>query len=310
MQDLNDLYLFAAVVQHKGFSPAGRVLGIPKSKLSKHVARLEARLGVRLIERSTRRFQVTDLGQEFYEQCQQVLAGVEVAEALVAKARAEPRGVVRLACPPDIAQGLMARMMPAFLKRYPEVRVQMLVSNRRVDLIEERVDIALRVRTRLDTDPNLTMRVLGQSRLVLVASPDFIARHGGGIGIDSLGGLPTLTSTEQVLQDIWHLTGPDGRTVQVEHEPRVSSSSFMVLKHAAIDGIGVALLPEQVADDAINAGTLIRILPEWTAPLGTIHLVFTTRQGLLPAVRALIDHIVREYPRLMRECTETLQMPA
>ncbi|WP_239503649.1 LysR family transcriptional regulator, partial [Stenotrophomonas maltophilia] len=82
-------------------------------------------LGVRLIERSTRRFQVTDLGQEFYEQCQQVLAGVEVAEALVAKARAEPRGVVRLACPPDIAQGLMARMMPAFLKRYPEVRVQM-----------------------------------------------------------------------------------------------------------------------------------------------------------------------------------------
>ncbi|WP_170181763.1 LysR family transcriptional regulator [Phreatobacter stygius] len=307
MQDLNDLYLFAAVVQHKGFSPAGRALDIPKSKLSKHVARLEQRLGVRLIERSTRRFRVTDIGQEFYQQCQSVLAGVEVAEALVAKARAEPRGIVRLACPPDIAQSLMARILPAFLKRFAEVKVQMLVANRPVDLIEERVDVALRVRTRLDTDPNLTMRILGQSRQVLVASPDFIARHGGHIGVETLGLVPTLSSTEQFVQDTWHLTDPDGRKVEVAHEPRLSGSSFAMLKQAAIEGLGVALLPEQVADDAIDAGALVLVLPGWTAPMGTIHLVFTTRQGLLPAVRALIDHIVKEYPRMMKECTEALR---
>ena len=304
MQDLNDLYLFAAVVRHGGFSPASRGLGLPKSKLSKHVARLEQRLGVRLIERSTRRFRVTDLGQEFYEQCQSVVAGAEAAEALVARARAEPRGLVRFACPPGIADGVMAAIMPPFLQRFAEVRVQMLVSNRAVDLIEERVDLALRVRTKRDGDPGLTMRVLGQSRAVLVASPGFVAGHGGGIDVETLGDLPTLSMNEQANEDVWRLTDPTGLTVDVKHRPRLTSGSFDVLRQAALDGLGIALLPEQTASEALTAGRLVQVLPDWAAPIGTSHLVFTTRRGLLPAVRALIDHIATEYPRFTRACEE------
>ena len=300
MQDLNDLYLFAAVVRHGGFSPASRGLGLPKSKLSKHVARLEQRLGVRLIERSTRRFRVTDLGQEFYEQCQSVVASAEAAEALVARARAEPRGLVRLSCPPGIADGVMAAILPPFLERFPEVRVQMLVSNRAVDLIEERVDVALRVRTRLDSDPGLTMRVLGHSKAVLVAAPAFVAAHGGRIDIETLGDLPTLSMNEQAAEDVWQLTEPAGRTVDVRHRPRLASGSFYVLLQAALDGIGIALLPEQVPGEALARGELVQLLPEWATPIGTSHLVFTTRRGLLPAVRALIDHIATEYPRFIR----------
>lgn len=304
MQDLNDLYLFAAVARHGGFSPASRALGLPKSKLSKHVSRLEQRLGVRLIERSTRRFRVTDLGQEFYEQCQSVVASAEAAEALVARARAEPRGLVRFACPPGVADGVIAAILPPFLKRFPEVRVQMLVSNRAVDLIEERIDLALRVRTRLDSDPGLTMRVLGQSRAVLVATPGFLAEHGGRVDVETLGGLPTLSMNEQASEDVWRLTDPAGRTIDIKHRPRLTSGSFDVLWRAALDGLGIALLPEQVASEALTAGRLVQLLPEWAAPIGTSHLVFTTRRGLLPAVRALIDHIAAEYPRFTQACED------
>ncbi|WP_439575717.1 LysR family transcriptional regulator [Phreatobacter sp.] len=302
MLDLNDLALFAAVVRHEGFSPAGRALGLPKSKLSKHVARLEARLGIRLIERSTRRFRVTETGEEVYQQCQAMLAGAEAAEAAALRARAKPSGVVRVACPPDFGHNLMARIIPDFMQRNPAVKVQLNVSNRRVDLIEERIDIALRVRTRLDTEPDLTLRILGQSRSYLVASPGFVARQGGAIGIDRLPALPTLTHAEGVLRDHWMLTGPDGQPHDLVHEPVLACGDFVVLRQAALDGLGVALLPDQVCQAELDAGRLVQLLPEWSTPFGTIHMVFGPRRGLLPAVRALIDHIVAEYPRVIGEC--------
>lgn len=303
MQDLNDLALFAAVVRHQGFAPAARALAMPKSKLSKRVARLELRLGVRLIERSTRRVRVTETGEEVYRQCQAMLAGAEAAEAAALRARAEPSGTVRIACPPNFGHNVMAVILPEFMKRHPAVKVQLNVSNRRVDLIEERVDIALRVRTRLDTDPDLTVRVLGQSRSLLVASPDFLARH-GPVDIARLGRLPTLTHTEQASRERWLLTAPDGRTEEVIHEPVLCCSDFAILRSAALAGLGIALLPDQVCSEEVEAGRLVQVLPDWTTPFGTIHMVFGTRRGLLPAVRALIDHIVAEYPRLMRECAE------
>jgi DNA-binding transcriptional LysR family regulator len=304
MLDLNDLSLFAAVVKHEGFSPAARALQLPKSKLSKHVARLEGRLGVRLIERSTRRFRVTETGQEVYQQCQAMLAGAEAAESAALRARAEPSGVVRVACPPDFGYNLMAFILPDFMKRYPAVKVQLNVSNRRVDLIEERVDIALRVREKLDTEPDLTLRILGQSRSLLVASPDFVARQDGAIDLARLRTLPTLTHAEGVLQDRWQLTGPDGHSEEVVHEPILACSDFTILRNAALAGLGVALLPDQVCSDEVEAERLVQLLPDWTTPFGTIHMVFGTRRGLLPAVRALVDHIVAEYPRIMSECAE------
>lgn len=304
MLDLNDLALFAAVVKHRGFSPAARALKLPKSRLSKHVARLEARLGVRLIERSTRRFRITETGEEVYQQCQAMLAGAEAAEAAAARARAEPSGLVRVACPPDFGHNLMAVILPEFMKRHPGVTVHLNVSNRRVDLIEERVDIALRVRTRLDTEPDLTVRILGQSRSYLVASPDFLARHGGVIDIDRLADLPTLTHAEGALSDRWDLTGPNGASRELVHQPVLACGDFIVLRHAALAGLGVALLPDQVCHAELDSGRLVQVLPDWTTPFGTIHMVFGSRRGLLPAVRALIDHIVAEYPRVIRQCTE------
>ncbi|MGQ0486397.1 MAG: LysR substrate-binding domain-containing protein [Hyphomicrobiales bacterium] len=302
MQDLNDFYFFAAVVNHGGFSAAARALKLPKSRLSKHVTQLENRLGVRLIERSTRRFKVTELGQEFHRQCEAVVAGAEEAEAIVARARAEPRGTLRVSCPPTLSNHIMAEILPPFMKAHPKVRVQMTVSNRRVDLIEERVDVAIRVRTRLDTDPDLTLRILGNSRLVLVASPAFAAANAGRLTPETVGELPTLSFVEDIDQNVWRLADSTGRAAEIGHQPILACSDINVQIAAAMAGLGVALAPDDIVSSAIGDGRLVQVLPEWTATNGIIHLVFTSKRGLLPATRALIDHLVKEFPAAMRRC--------
>lgn len=146
--DLNDLAYFAEVVNHGGFAAAGRALREPKSKLSRRVSGLEERLGLRLIERSSRRFRVTETGQEFYERCRAMLAAAEQAEALVLEAQAEPHGRIRFSCPTGMVAPV-SDLITSFLARFPKVRIQLVATDRGVDLIDERIDLALRVRTEL-----------------------------------------------------------------------------------------------------------------------------------------------------------------
>ncbi|WP_437562804.1 LysR family transcriptional regulator [Sorangium sp. So ce542] len=290
MQDLNDFFFFAEVVANGGFAKAGRALRQPKSKLSRRIAQLEARLGVRLIERSSRRFSVTEVGQAFYERCRSVMSEVALAEAVVAEAQGEPQGLVRLSCPTGLME-LVGPILPSFMERYPRVALQVIPTNRRVDLIEERIDIALRVRTKLDTDATLTRKTLAKSRRLLVASPALARRLGGAPEIAALASVPTLSQSEQAGGDAWELVGPDGQTHVVHHAPRLSCGDFAALREAAIAGLGVALLPDHIAAADLRAGKLVRVFPEWYVTEGIVHLVFTSRRGLPPAVRALIEHL-------------------
>jgi DNA-binding transcriptional LysR family regulator len=280
MQDLNDFYFFAAVVNHGGFSAAARALKVPKSRLSKHVTALEQRLGVRLLERSTRKLRVTDLGQDFYRQCEAIVAGAEEAEALVARSKSEPHGTLRVSCPPGIATFILASILPGFMKANPRVRVELLVFNRRVDLIEERVDVAIRVRTELSGEPNLTVRMLGKDRIVMVASPNFVEAHRDRLTPEGLASMPTLSFTGEGGRDMWMLTGEDGRTVEVRHSPVLVCANFNVLAEAATAGLGVALMPDHACAQAIRAGRLMQVMPEWSASDGIVHLVFTSKRGM------------------------------
>ena len=291
MQDLNDFYYFAAVVTHHGFASAARALGVPKSSLSRRIARLEARLGVRLLERSSRRFGVTELGEEFYERSRAVLADAEAAEDAVARVRAEPRGLVRASGPPGIMQGALAAALPRFLAAHPQVRVQILVTNRRVDLIEERVDVAVRVRARLDTDADFQVKPLGRGLLLLAASPDFLRHHFRPTTPAELARLPTLSFNERPNGDAWVLGGPGGAQETVAHEPRLSCGDFAALLEAAVAGTGVALLPDSVVGDAFRDGRLERVLPDWHGGEELVHLIFPPRRALLPAVRLFIDFL-------------------
>jgi len=295
--DLNDYAYFAEVVAHGGFAAAGRALREPKSKLSRRIAGLEARLGLRLIERSSRRFRVTDTGQAFYERCRAMLAEAEQAEALVLQAQAEPHGRVRFSCPTGMLQPISG-LISSFLARYPKVRLQLVATDRAVDLIEERIDLALRVRGSLNSDAELTMRSLGISTRILVAAPQLASQIGH---VEQLAALPTLATNEAADDLEWHLEATDGRKQVIRIMPRLGCEDIAAVRDAAVDGLGVAILPDHVCVDALQAGRLARVLPEWRGLQGIVHLVFTTRRGLPPAVRALIDHLAAGFPRTVSE---------
>jgi DNA-binding transcriptional LysR family regulator len=291
--DLNDYLYYAEVVAHGGFAAASRVLHIPKSKLSRRISRLEDRLGVCLIERSTRHFRVTDLGRSFYLRCRAIIEEAQLAEAIVAEAKSEPRGDVRFSCPTGLLE-IVAPTLPLFLTRYPDVRLQMLAMDRPVDLLHEGVDLALRVRTKLDGGTTLKMRSLGISRKILVSDRQFAAAIGGDI--DKLGDVPTLGTSEEPGEAEWTLVGPSGQTKRVRHDPRMRCSDLAAIRDAAAMGMGVALLPDHTCREHLAQGKLVRILPEWHSPDGFVHVVFTARKGLPAAVRAFLDHLIEAFP--------------
>jgi len=293
--DLNDYVTFAEVVAHGGFTAAGRALREPKSKLSRRVSALEARLGVRLIERSSRRFRVTEVGQTFYERCRAMMLEAERAEALVAEAQAEPHGRIRMSCPRNLVKAVSA-IVRGFLARYPKVQLQLVASDRAVDLIEERIDVALRVRHELTSDASLTMRSLGRSRWILVASPQIASSLNADI--TDLASVQTMGTSDEAGEITWVLEREDGARHEFRHEPRLTCADYAVLCDAAADGLGVAFLPDHACAAHVTAGKLVRVFWDWRSRDGIVHIVFTTRRGLPPAVRALVDHLAKEFPDL------------
>jgi len=289
MQDVNDLYYFALVAQHAGFSAAARKLHIAKSALSKRVARLEDRMGTRLIERSSRGFRLTALGEEVFSQCEGIIAGVEGAQAAAIRATARPRGVVRFACPPGLAYDAVSSILPGFLLTYPEVRLAMAVSNRRVDLIEDGFDVALRVREQLDSDAALVVRRLGFSRRILVASPAHLAIRPPPGAVAGLAAGPTLSVGDEIGPERWRFLGVDSAEASVEVTHSFVASDFRVLLEAA-------MVPQANCRAALADGRLVQVLPGWHSLDSIVHLVFTTRRGLLPATRALVDYLAQELP--------------
>lgn len=309
MHDLNELAHFAAVAQHGGFTAASRATGIPKSSLSKSVSRLEQRLQLKLLERSTRRFRVTEVGREFHEHCLAMLESAESAEAVAARATSEPGGRVRMSCPQALLHELVGDVLPGFLLRYPKVHLELKVIGRRVDLIEEGIDVAMRARQRIDDDRSMIARPLGRSKLVLVASPAFLRQHPVSC-LDDVGKQPTIALQADGRATEWQFTHLDGRSGSVVQQPRLASGDSAPLLAAVLRGVGIALLPSHVCRRHLQAGDLVEVLPDWTTPYGTVHLVFTTRKGLRPSVRVLVDYLVAEVRALLGDPEADAAPPA
>ncbi|MDE2407662.1 MAG: LysR family transcriptional regulator [Xanthomonadaceae bacterium] len=299
MQDLNDLYYFAAVVDHGGFAAAERALGIPKSRLSRRISALESELGVRLLQRSTRRFAVTDVGTSVHRHAQSMLAEAQAAREVVDHLSAEPRGSVRVSVPVSMAQQQFPKLLPEFMALYPKVRVQMTISNRRVDVINEGVDVAIRVRSKLDDDGSLVMRSFGQIQELLVASPQYLKRAGRPQSPEELTEHVTLSVSEDEARQRWELHGPDGEVRRIDLQPRITGFDFPMMLTMARDGIGITLLPETVCADSVRRGELEVVLPQWRLPQGIAHAVFASRRGMLPAVRVFIDFLAERLPPML-----------
>lgn len=297
---LDDLYYYAMVVRHGGFAAAGRALGVPKSRLSRHVNTLEEQLGVRLLQRSTRRFVVTDTGQQLFRHCEAMLAEAEAALEVVETARSEPRGRIRVACPVAVAENMLAPVLPRFLARHPQVRVDLVVSNRRVDLLGEGFDAALRVRTAPSGEDGVVMRSFAELCELLVASPAYLAAAGAPEVPADLAAHQILAFDAEREKHAWQLRSADGHESRVELQPRLCCHSFPVLLQSALAGLGIALLPESTVRAALARGDLLPVLPGWSLPQGIFHVVFPHRRGLLPAVRAFIDFLAETMPLAAR----------
>ena len=296
--DLNELFYFAQVVNHGGFSPASRALGIPKSKLSRHVASLEVRLGVQLLLRSSRSFAVTEVGKRFHAHCSTMLAEAHAAEESVAMALAEPSGVVRLTCPVTLLATRVGKMLSAFMVAYPRVQLLVDETNRRADVIGEGLDIAIRVRPLPLQDSDLVLRVLAERRQCLVASPELAARWPVVTGPDDLSPWPTMDVATPKDTHRWVLFNADGEREDIRHQPRFVTQSMLALREAALDGVGVVQLPVMMVRDELERGLLQPVLPGWEPRPETIHAVYASRRGQLPAVRALLDFLSAQFERL------------
>lgn len=295
MQDLNDLYYFAQVVEHGGFAPAGRALGMPKSKLSRRVALLEERLGVRLIQRSTRHFSVTQVGQSFYSHCKAMLVEAEAAEEAIEVTRSEPRGVVRMTCPVSLLDTLVAPMLADFMVEYPRVEVHLEATNRRVDVIVEGVDIALRVRPPPLEDSELVMRMLAELSQCLVASPALLEQYGLPQGPAELSRYPSLDLGMPQNEHAWKLFGPDGAQATIYHRPRFITRGMLALRAAAMAGVGVVQLPTLMITEQLARSELVAVIPDWRPRHEIAHAVFASRRGLLPSVRVLVDFLAMRF---------------
>ena len=299
MQDLNDLYYFVKVIESGGFAPAERAIGVPKSKLSRRIARLEERLGVRLMHRSTRRFSVTDIGQRYYEHCQAMLVEAEAAQEVVEQVQGEPCGTIKVTCPVGLLHFHVGDMVAEFLSRYPKVSLELEATNRRVDVLAEGVDVALRVRPMPLEDSELVLRVLSDRGQCLVVSPDLVDQMGGlPENPAGLAQWPALTRSGSLAEQVWTLYDNTGGKQQVTYVPRYATTDMQALKKAALAGAGVVQLPLLMLNRELGSGALVRLLPEWAPRREVIHLVFPSRRGMLPAVRAFIDYLAEQYSQI------------
>jgi DNA-binding transcriptional LysR family regulator len=292
MLNLNDLRLFALVVDHGGFAPAARHLAVPKSTLSKRVAALESQLGVRLLQRTSRSFSVTEAGRDLHRHATAMLVEAEAAEHTVRGRMAEPTGTVRITASVPTAQLLLAPLLPGLARALPKVGIVLQATDRFVDIVQEGIDIALRSHFAPLPDSGLVQRQLEYDPGWLVASPAYLLERGEPSQPEDLASHDGLLVDPG--QAAWRLADGHGRTTDATPFPRFHADEAVVLLEAARAGLGIACLPAKLCRALIAGGVLRRVLPDWNAGGVTTTLLMPHRRGLLPSVRAVADFLVEQ----------------
>ncbi len=292
MDNLSALAVFARVVEAGGFSAAARQLGLSKSAVSKQVSRLEDRLGARLLNRTTRRLSTTEVGAAFYQRCQRIVAEVEEAELAVSRLHGEPRGTLRVNAPMSFGILHVAPALPGFMALHPELRVDMVLNDRQVDLIEEGFDVAVRI-ARL-TDSSLIARKLAPLRQAVCATPEYWRRHAMPARPEDLAGHNCLLYTYLPNPGEWRFRGPEGPfTVSISGNLRVNNGD--ALKEAALGGLGVFLGPTFIVGEELRDGRLEAGLEEFAENEGAIYAVFPHSRHLSAKVRAFVDFLAERF---------------
>ncbi len=299
MLDLNDYFFFVQIVDRGGFTAAGRTLRVPKSTLSQRIQQLEGGLGVRLLNRTSRRFAMTDAGEDFYRHAVAMLREAEQAETVVRQRLTEPTGTVRCTAGVATMQFALSDIVTDFLVQYPKVNVVAHAADRTVDIIGENYDIAVRAHIDPLPDSNLVQRTLAPAPWFLFAGTDYLAANGAPQTPQDLQNHTSLFMMRMGVAPVWRLRHARKAKdeIVVPLTPRLLSDDMVGLQQAAIKGLGVVALPGYVCRAAVRSGALQRVLPDWLAGDSTITALIPYRQGLLPSVRAFLDHLAAEFPK-------------
>lgn len=290
MIDLNDMVIFAKVAELQGISPAARALKMPKSKVSRRLVQLEESLGIRLLERSTRSVSVTEAGRLYWQYCQRVVEEADSALESVQQLSDAPRGHLRISTSVGIGHYLVAPYMADFLRTYPEIKLDIDMSNRRVDVIAEGFDLAVRV-GQLD-DSNLVCRRLGGGRSCLFASPDYLQRNGMPKSLDDLADHRILLMSDSGRFGQWSFEDEAGKQHTLEVEPSLSMNDFTSLCRVLVDGGGIANLPRYIVDDFVTEGLLQPVLPELRSPEINFYVLYPSHRGLTRKAGVWVDFLM------------------
>ena len=301
MLDLNDFFYFVQVVDRSGFTAAGRMLRIPKSTLSHRIQRLETELGVRLLNRTSRRFAMTDAGEEFYRHAVMMLHDAELAESAIRHRLTEPTGTVRCTAATATMQFAMCNIMADFLLRYPKVNVVAHATDRNVDIVGENYDVAIRAHSDPLPDSTLVRRALTPAPWLLFAGSAYLDANEAPETPEDLRNHPSLFMMRTGVAPVWRLrrSGKAEDEVVMSLTPRLLCDDMIALKQAAIAGVGIVALPGYICREDVRLGALRQVLPAWLAGDSTITALIPYRRGLLPSVRVFIDHLSAELPKIV-----------
>jgi DNA-binding transcriptional LysR family regulator len=284
---------FVRVVEAGSFVAAADRAGLSTSSLSRQIAELEQHLGVRLLNRTTRRLSLTESGQSYYERCVTLLADVQEAEAIAGQAAAQPRGTIRLTCSHNMAEQRVAPAIAAFVARYPDMKFDLVVADRIVDLVEEGFDLAIRVGP-VGSD-RLVARRLGSMRALLCASPGYLERHAAPRSVPELAQHNALTYAYAATPRVWRFTDATGAVLEIRVAGSLHANSGDALRSAAEAGLGLICEPDFLVSESLHEGRLVRLLPDYVGPGGEIWAVYPSRRHLSLKVRLFVDHIATAF---------------
>jgi len=293
MDKFQEMASFVAVVEAGSFVGAADALGLSKAALSRHVAELEQRLGARLLQRTTRRLSLTDDGQLFYARAKETLAAVDEAESEISSRSGEPSGRLRINAPLSFGVLQLAPLWPRFAQLYPKVSLEIDLSDRVVDLVEEGYDLAVRI-TNL-ANSQLVSRQLATTRMICCASPAYLAQHGTPAHPDDLAQQEVISYSYFAARDEWTFTAPDDSTVVVRTHARIHANNGDTCRAAALEHQGIILQPDFIVADDLRRGALVELLPGWRAMTLGIHAVYPSRKHLPIKTRRLVDFLVEAF---------------
>lgn len=286
--DLNEVLMFSKVVETKSFTAAALVLGVPKSTVSRKLAQLEERLGVRLIQRTTRKLSLTDVGQVYYERIRTVITDIATAEKVVHDMQATPRGLLRVTAAVDFTERCLSTIVGDFAAQHPDICVEMNASDGLVDLVEDGYDLAIRFGPLVES--SLTAKRLCNMEMYLCAAPDYVAKHGSPSKIAQLADHQRILFAPVARVQSWTLSHGKER-YEFSRPARLVSNNFATVRAALIAGAGIGVCSNFMVNDDITAGRLVRVLPKWSSPVSTVYAVYPSRQNVAPKLTTFLTHV-------------------